>query len=182
MKRKNRIIEAQEQYLKTQDQSKLVLIYEGLKALGLTIQENEPSVNQDPETVLDIASNVIVRLMETQQTVIRSAPSAYMKTALFYSNKGLFHDSIDDVADSILVEASKEDYQLYIEKLLDGIEFNDREVEDLVRATMDAGVDWHLVQRSLTDQRLRKDYSDKMREIKAYAKDHLQGNGVLSAS
>ena len=105
-----------------------------------------------------------------------------MKTALFYSNKGLFHDSIDDVADSILVEASKEDYQLYIDKLLDRIEFNDQEVEDLVRATMDAGVDWHLVQRSLTDQRLRKDYSDKMREIKAYAKDNLQGNGVLSAS
>ena len=180
MKRKNRIIEAQEKYLRTQDQSQLVLIYEGLKALGLTIQANEPSVNQDPETVLDIASNVILRLMETQQTVIRSAPSAYMKTALFYQNKGLFHDSIEDVADSVLADAAREDYREYIDRLLDRMTFPDKEVEDLVRATMDAGVDWHLVQRSLTDQRLRKDYSEKMREIKSHAKNDMQGHGVLS--
>lgn len=173
MKRKNRIIEAQENYLRTQDQSWLVTIYNGLLAIGLTIQQNEPTVSQDPDAVADIASSVVLRLMETQQQVIRSAPSAYMKTSLFYQNKGTFHDSIDDVADSILSEVAEDDYQECIERILDGVSFPNEEVKALVKATLDARVDWHLVQRNLTDD-LRKDYSKKMKEIKGYAKDNLQ--------
>lgn len=177
MRPRNKIIVAQEQYLKTKDQAYLVQVYNGVLALGLTIQMNEPKVSQDQDAAADIASNVCLRLMESQEPVISSAPSGYIKSALYYKNKETFHDDVDDHDDGT-EDDERNDYTQYVSKLLDGMSFPDTETESLVRATLDARVNWHLVQRNLNGD-LKRNYSDKMREIKAYAKDHLQSNRML---
>lgn len=178
MKPKNKIIVAQEQYLRTKDQAYLIQVYNGVLALGLTIQMNEPEVCQDQDAAADIASSVCLRLMETSQPVIGHAPSGYVKSALYYKNKDKFHDCIDEHEDESTEDEVRDDARVFIRDLLSGVQFPDAETEALVRATMDAGIDWHLVQRNLTGE-LKRKYSEKMREIKAYAKDNLQSNRML---
>ena len=180
MKPKNKILAAQERYLKTGDQEALVQMYEGLKAVGLTIQANEEKVSKDPEAVLDIVGTVILRLMENQEEVIHSAPSAYMKTALFYLNKTMFHDSIEDHADYVPDEPSAGSYEAYVESLTDGVLTSpESEEAQLVKATLTGQVNWHQVHKCLTDKTLRREYRARMNEVKEYAKNHMQGNRLL---
>ena len=102
----------------------------------------------------------------------------YVKSALYYKNKDKFHDCIDEHEDESTEDEVRDDARVFIRDLLSGVQFPDAETESLVRATMDAGIDWHLVQRNLTGE-LKRKYSEKMREIKAYAKDNLQSNRML---
>lgn len=181
MKPKNRILQAQETYLRTGDQNALVVMYEGLKAVGLTIQAHEEAVNQDPEAVMDIVGTVILRLMENQTEVIHSAPSAYMKTALFYQNKTMFHDSIEDHADYVPEEPCDESYEEYIDGLVNGVlPSSESEDAQLVKATLDGQLDWHQVHKCLSDKSFRREFRKRMNEVKEYAKDNMQSNRMLS--
>ena len=181
MKPKNKALTEQDLYLQTGDQKHLVQFYNHLIALGWTIQEKEEMVNKNPEVVVDIANGVILRLMETRQPVVKSAPSAYMKTALFYQNKEQFHDSLDEWEEVPVMDEEADSYDEYIESIVSALSLSMNKEEDaLVKATLQARLDWHLVYRNLENKQLRREFRKKMNEVKQYAKDNMQSNGVLS--
>ena len=182
MKPKNNILEAQDQYIQTGNEKYLVQFYEGLTAIGWTIQQKEPEVNQNPEAVLDIAGKVVLRLMEKRERIVRSAPSAYMKSALYFQNKTFFRDSIDDLDDDVCIEEDDgPTYKECVDAILQSVSFPlDTEQGELVRATLEAQIDWHLVYRQLEDKKFRREFRKNMNEVKQYAKDNLQSNRLLS--
>lgn len=183
MKPKNNILEAQDQYIQTGNEKYLVQFYEGLTAIGWTIQEKEQDVNKNPEAVLDIAGKVVLRLMEKRERIVRSAPSAYMKSALYFQNKTFFRDSIDDLDDDVCIDEEEDapTYKECVDTILQSVSFPlDSEQGALVKATLEAQIDWHLVYRQLEDKKFRKQYRRNMNEVKQYAKDNLQSNRLLS--
>ena len=184
MKQKNRVLKAQEEYIKTGMEKDLLEVYNGLVGIGLTIQLRTQRMTgewQDPDAVLDIVGNVCLRLMEKREPIVKSAPSAYMKTALFYQNNRTFHETLDDCEDVEFEDDSEESYDDYLCKVINGVALpSDSEEGELVRATLEAQIDWHIVYRHLEDNNLRKDFRKKMNEVKQYAKDNLQSNKLLS--
>lgn len=183
MKPKNKALQAQDLYLQTKDQKYLVQFYNHLLGLGWTIQEKEEMVNKNPETVIDIVNGVVLRLMESQEPVVRSAPSAYLKTALFYQNKNQFHDSLDESEDVAAEDSETDDYDAFVERIVADLPLDmGKEVDSMVKATLEARIDWHIVYRNLPDESLKREYRKSIIKVRDYAKKNLQGNGVLSVS
>ena len=186
MKPKNRVLTAQDNYIKTGSEKDLLELYNTLVGIGLTIQLRTQRTTgewQDPDAVLDIAGNVTLRLMESRQPVIKTAPSAYMKTALFYKNKPTFHDSLDDGEDVPKEEQESDNYDEYVQGLLSSMSLaTGTEEGDLVKATLEAQIDWHLVYRHIEDKDLKREYRKKMNEVKKTAIELRGKNGQSTVS
>lgn len=181
MRPKSKVLQAQDLYIQTGEQTYLVQFYNHLLALGWTIQEKEEMVTKNPEAVMDIVNGVILRLMETKQPVVRSAPSAYMKTALFYQNKAQFHESLDESEDVPVIDTETQDYEEYIRKLSVALSLSEeREVDGLVLVTLEARIDWHIIYKHLEDMSLKRDFRKRMKEVREYAENNLQSNKLLS--
>lgn len=174
---KHKIIIAQENYLKTGDMKYLEDFYRNVMGLGLAIQQREELVIKDPDAVPDLASDLVLKLMERREVVIRRAPSAYLKNALFFMNKNLHHDSIEDVEIST-EDSIEEPFEEVIDNLMSDVD-ESTEVGQLVRVTLESGINWKLVNRQLTSKRFRRKYRETLMEIRDNAKDNLQSSGVL---
>lgn len=182
-KPKNKALEAQRLYLETKDPKYIEELYRNLVFLGLAIQDKDQSLNlsKDPDEVLDLASSICLKLMERQTEVIRTAPSSYMKQSLFYRNKSVFHDCVDDIE----IESSDRvvdpyAYERAVNRVLADASVDlGTELGLLVKQTLDSRMSYVKVSQKIKDPELKLAYNDKMMEVKQSAEDYLQGNGVL---
>lgn len=94
------ILSLQNSYLSETNQTTkdkiLSELYIELVKLGKYILQIKKYPNPQ-EDIYDLASDVCCRLIEKQIPVIKSAPSAYIGSALFFKNKETFHSSLDDI-------------------------------------------------------------------------------------
>lgn len=151
--------------------------YNSLVQAGAKVQREHPEINQDPEAVLDVASRVCLRLLEGEDVKIRS-PLGYMRNALFYSNKALWHDSFDDELYSAATEEHR-DYGAYVEDLLQHAQVDlSTEVGQLIRETLVLRLKWVKIAAKLSPD-VRQIYCEKMEDIRDYVKKNLQGSRVL---
>ena len=162
-KRRNTILEAQDEYLRTQDPSALERMYKDLLSLGYFILARLGRY-QDEENVNDIATDLIMRLMEKKEPVINGAPSAYLKVALFYKNKR--KQGPEDLDENEDLEAGEGDaLWSYVDKVVREAGLSDSDADMLARQTVESRTRWKLVYRNIPDPVLRKEYKAKMKEI-----------------
>lgn len=96
------ILKLQQEYLRNRDPEVLGQLWVELKSLGHFLIGKEKFHSQVTDTdARDLASSVCLRLMEGHEPVIKCAPSAYVKLALFYKGKEaqrrpLFFDEVKD--------------------------------------------------------------------------------------
>ena len=161
--RRNKILAAQESYLKTRDVRYVEEMYRNMLELGhwLLTRPGRRSY-QNVDDVHDISTDVCIRLIEKKEPIIRCAPSAYLRMALWYASKdGPVMESIDELGD--MVERSDgDDIWEYIESL--GLK-STQEIDVLVRQTLGSRIDWQIVFRRLKDPALRKGYRERMMEM-----------------
>ena len=177
VKTKN-LSQLQEQFLQTGDMSLVEKLYRTLVAIGLTVQREskDPSLNQDPDAVLDIASSVCIRLISKREVVVTYA-SAYMKRALFFMNKKTFHDSLDEREYEAPTSQEFDAYDNYINNL--GID-ESTEVGALVLATLRSRLSLEKVAKNL-DPVTEREFRKEMEVVKKYVEENLQGSGMYKA-
>lgn len=82
------ILAIQKEYVETGSPDLLGKLYKELTMLGFKIINGEKYAGKVfDEDVRDIASSVVLRLMETKKPIITCAPSSYIRRALFYKFK-----------------------------------------------------------------------------------------------
>lgn len=168
----------QQQYLETGADEILAEIYKGLFSIGVKISKAEEKVSQDMDDVHDIASGVCIRLIEKRQPVINCAPSAYMKMALFYKNKALLHDSIDDHQLGMKPKARSCDSE--VDDIIEALDIDvTTDAGALAEQTLRSRANCHKVKRSITDPETRKEYGQIMKEVYNYEKGRVQGSRLL---
>ena len=150
--------------------------YNSLVQAGTRVQREHPEINQDPEVVLDVASRVCLRLLEGEDVKIRS-PLGYMRNALYYSNKALWHDSFDD--ELYTAQEEHRDYGAYVEELMQGAQVDlSTEVGQLIKETLLLRLKWVKIAAKLSPD-VRQVYCEKMEEIRSHVKKNLQGSRLL---
>lgn len=168
----------QDEYIKTGSEEVLSEIYKGLFSIGVKISKSDEKVSQDMDDVHDIASGVCIRLMEKREPIINCAPSAYMKMALFYKNKALFHECIDD--HTLAWKSGPRDCDQEVDRILRALEIDiSTDAGALAEQTLRSRISFNIVKRRITDPELRKEYGDIMKEVYAYEKNRVQGNRML---
>lgn len=150
--------------------------YNSLVQAGIKVQREHPEVNQDPEAVLDVASRVCLRLLEGKEVKIRS-PLGYMRNALFYSNKTLWHDSFDEELYNVALEERRE-YGDFVAELLDRTNVDlSSEVGQLVKDTLLLRLKWVKIAAKLTPE-IRQVYCEKMEDIRKHVKENMSSPRV----
>ena len=169
---KSQILLLQSQYLQTRQNQYLEQLYQKLIDLGLFVQRASPEVNQDRNSVLDVATSICLRLM-TKGALVHS-PSAYFKKALFYMNKQSFVDSLDE--QDFEAPDESQSYDSYITNLIEssGID-SASEVGELVSKTLESGLLLDKVAKHL-DPNTAQEYSQQMKEVRSYVKESMQGS------
>lgn len=137
------LLKLQEEYLATRDADKIAMIYREMLGLGFTQLTKEMfRYHVTREDVFDLASSVVMRLMEGTEKVINCAPSAYVKRALFYKAKEnqRRHLSLDSIENTYYVEDVHEvDVECVEDDVLSTMELPDDLrpfIEDIVRNRM----------------------------------------------
>lgn len=150
--------------------------YNSLIQAGTRVQREHPEINQDPEAVLDVASRVCLRLLEGEDVKIRS-PLGYMRNALYYSNKALWHDSFDEELYNVALE-ERRDYGDFVAELLDGANVDlSSEVGQLVKDTLLLRLKWVKIAAKLTPE-IRQVYCEKMEDIRKHVKENMSSPRV----
>lgn len=133
------------------------------------------------EDIYDLASDVCCRLIEKQMPVIKSAPSAYIGSALFFKNKETFHDSIDDIDEP--AEDSFEDNMFSsdeVEKLQEELVAysvsltNDPFILQLLKETILYQMDAKSVKQDLSPEE-KTEYSKAIKKVRQYLKEKANG-------
>lgn len=133
------------------------------------------------EDIYDLASDVCCRLIEKQIPVIRSAPSAYIGSALFFKNKETFHASIDDIDEP--TEDSFEDNMFSsdeVGKLQEElIAFcvsitNDPYILQLLKETVLYQMDAKAVKKDLSPEE-KTEYSKAIKKVRQYLREKVNG-------
>ena len=176
--RRPTILKLQREYLETGDPETLERFYRDLVNVGLKIAlAKKKDDDDDPIVIYDIASNVVVRLMEKQTPIIKCAPSAYLKQALYFYGKGSTIGCIEDCDDIISPEDS-ESFDDYVDSLIDELGIDTTtEMGTLVELTLRSRVSYKKVMNKL-DSLSRAEYERMMMEIYEHEKKNLQGNGM----
>lgn len=133
------------------------------------------------EDIYDLASDVCCRLIEKQIPVIKSAPSAYISSALFFKNKETFHDSLQDAeepsADSfeeaLFISAETEKLQEALISYAETIIENPF-ILQLVSETIAFQMDARDVKDHIEEPADKTEYSRAIRKIRQYLKDKTQ--------
>ena len=150
--------------------------YNSLVQAGTRVQREHPEINQDPEAVLDVASRVCLRLLEGEDVKIRS-PLGYMRNALYYSNKALWHDSFDEELSNVALE-ERRDYGDFVAELLDRTNVDlSSEVGQLVKDTLLLRLKWIKIAAKLTPE-IRQVYCEKMEDIRKHVKENMSSPRV----
>ena len=117
-KRRNEILTAQEHYLKTNDPKYIEELYRNFVKLGMFII-NRRGQAQDEDEILDLASDVCMRLMERKEPILNCAPSAYIKAALFYKHKPSKDRELDEADNALGPTPESAELWAFVEHLSD---------------------------------------------------------------
>lgn len=168
---RNQTVRLQKEYLRTQNPQLIERLYENLLSAGRKVQRDHPEVNQDPEAVVDIAGSVILRFLNKKEVVVK-APMSYMKSALYFSNKTMWHDSLDEEGIEF-PSPTVRSYDEYISNLFDDLNIKETtELGELVRETLILRLDWKRIAKRLPPD-FCKQYIEKMEEVRKYVKENL---------
>ena len=173
-KARNEILILQDEYLQSKDKAHIKALYLKLVNLAVAIQRRDDRiVNED--AALDVAADVCMRLIEKQEKVIGSSPSAYLRQAMYYSGKTKNHLDIDDIQEaSPEVEEPEQSYEDYSVALLKRTGIDTRsEVGQLVEKTLESRIDWHSVWKSIPDPKVKVKYYRAMRSVRKNANENL---------
>lgn len=177
MQEKLDIIQAQQKYLETNDPQYVELLYKQIVSLCAALIKRQRAVyTVDKEDLLDIASDVCIRLMSTKKMVIKSAQSAFLRKALYNKRTRQNENSARCVPLECLAEQSRdsgdvEDYDDYVDRLLTD-EYDD-DIDMLVKQTVLLRLNWHKVWRSLPNQKIKDEYKRKMKEVQQCVKESV---------
>lgn len=178
-RRRNEILKAQENYLATDDPKYIEELYTNFVRLGMFILHRRKQY-QDDEEILDIASDLCVRLMERKVPILLCAPSAYIKAALFYKLKPRKDTELEALdRENKGQELESVSFWDYMDRLRDHplLEGED-EVSVLARLTIDSRVSWRSVYNNLEDKQFRKDYKVRMKEIEQCVRSSANSRGA----
>lgn len=174
------ILRLQQEYLETEDPRVLDRLYRDLFNLCLTIGKGWVDVEHAEVASHDLASSVIMRLLEKHEPVIKGAVSSYIRHAFFFMAKpGKAEDDIEDHEDLESVEPGLT-CDPFIDRVLrdTGIDTT-TEVGGLVEVTLRSRVSWRRVWNRLDKGPFRDEYKRLMQEVHRDVKKKVQGNGVL---
>lgn len=178
-RKRNTILQAQEEYLQKGNPRALERLYRELLMLGFYILARQGKY-QDEEDAIDIATDLCMRLMEKKTPVINGAPSAYIKMALFYKQKPRnAPEDLDDKED----EEARQGSALwdYIDKVCTQAGLcEDNDVDMLARQTMEMRTNWRLVYRNIQDPVLKQEYKQRMKEIEQCVRSSASSRGVVA--
>ena len=170
---KGGIMTAQEEYLRTGSQEVLGSLYQQLVNLGVSIQRKNPrSYNENAAN--DVATDICVRLMESKKPVIQSAPSKFVRQAMYYKTYW-YNDtinsraiSLEDIEDVPIEERDDEvrSYEDYTASLFNDME-DQSEAMQLAAAVIESRVNWHDIRRAIEDKDFRAEFTRKMKEIRS---------------
>lgn len=171
------ILKLQREYLENGDEKVLDRFYRELFNLGFTIAK-ALDVPDAQIAIHDIASSVVIRLIEKREPVIKCAVSSYIRHALFFMGKPRREDDdIEDHEDIETLDSSPCD------GVVDGI-LSDMgidtgtELGNLVEMTLRSRVPWRRVWNKLDKGVFRDEYEQTMMEIYDHVKERMQGNGM----
>ena len=168
---KSQILQLQSQYLQTQQPQYLEELYKKLIDLGLFVQRASPEVNQEIDSVYDVATSICLRLMTKGEPVLRS-PSAYLKSALFYLNKQSFVDSLD--AHDFEAPTDSPDYSEFVTDLVETHNIDTKtELGELVAKTLESRISADKVARHL-DPSTAQEYTNQMKEVRSRVEESVQ--------
>ena len=164
---KGGIMSAQDEYLRNRDPKVLESLYQQLVNLGASIQRRTKAIYAE-NAALDVATDVCIRLMEQGVPVIKSAPSNYMKQAMFYKSKDGNSISIDEYEELPMEERDDEvrSYEDYTASLFSDME-DQSEAMQLAAAVIESRVNWHDIRRAIEDKDFRAEFTRKMKEIRS---------------
>lgn len=115
----HRILQLQQQYLETQDKEVLGQFYvEVLKYCKHIVKHSR--FGKKTEDAFDLAEDITVRLMTTQEPVIKSTPAGYLNAALRFMDKPEKEVTMFDWLATKLSGFDTDDslYQSYVDELL----------------------------------------------------------------
>lgn len=170
--RRSGILRAQEQYLSTKDNQYIESLYRQLVQLGMYLLTRQGKKYQDPEQVKDLATDICLRLMERGEPVIRSAPSTYLRLALWYASKpGMEFVDLDEV-EKASEQYDGPSYDTVAEQIKEqaGIDQN-TEIGALVGQTIESRINWHKVLKALPDKDQRRTFREHMKEVERCARE-----------
>lgn len=129
------------------------------------------------EDIYDLASDVCCRLIEKQVPVIKSAPSAYISSALFFKNKETFHASLEDIeepADDSFEDAffTSDDTEKLKEELIDysSTFITNPFILQLVKETIQFQMDAKDVKKQLSPEE-KTEYSKAVKKVRQYLRE-----------
>lgn len=173
------ILRLQSEYLQTKDPQKVGELYRTLVNLELKINERERLLD-DEDGVLDLAADICMRLMETGKEVICSAPSAYIRNAMFYYSKPRASDGrlvpYED-SDQPVEQGEVEQYDDYAGWITSQIE-DGSEATKLAAQVIESRINWKDIRKAIEDKKFRAEFSKKMKEVRDAVEEDLQGSRV----
>lgn len=175
-KPKSKILQLQQEYLRTKDAQKIADLYKTLTTLGTRINERERLL-EDEDGVLDLATDICMRLMESGEPVITSAPSSYMKNALFYRSKPSAREEKQiPIEEGLGVPIVPKDdgptYDEYADNLLSRFE-GQSEAARLAARVIEARVPYRDIRRAIEDREFRAEFTARMKEIRNAVEEDL---------
>lgn len=173
---RNRILQAQEDYLRTGDMKYIEIMYHNLLMDGF-FNLARLGRYQDEDDAKDIASDICMRLIEKKEPIILGAPSAYIKRALIYKGqKKRGPDDIDEYEDTEGRDGS--DLWDCIDRIIEVTGLTDSDEDILARLTLESRTSWRKVYRNITDPTLRKEYKERMKEIEQCVRSYANSRGA----
>lgn len=175
------ILLLQEQYLNETDpalkEEILSFLYTEIVKLGKFLAQIKHYPN-DIDDIYDIASDISCRLIETQEPVIKSAPSAYISSALYFKNKDTFHDSLEDVEEpsedsfeeTLFISNETEKLQQELISYASSIITNPF-IFQLVNETISYQMDAKDVKNRIEEAADKTEYSRAIRKIRQYLRE-----------
>lgn len=174
------ILLLQDQYLKETNsaakEKTLSVLYTEVVKLGKFLAQIKHFSN-DIDDIYDIASDICCRLIETQEPVIKSAPSAYISSAIYFKNKSTFHSYLDDLDESLqpsdisteeeVIKSihMKDKTQDYIDFIL-SITTDGSEVQELAINCLLDNISCKDIKKDISDQPTKKEFNRVMKQLK----------------
>jgi len=175
-RRRPGILQLQRLYLETRETRYVEALYRDLVQLGFRILtgRRRDGRYQDRDDVLDLAADICMRLMERGEPVIGSAPSAYMKLALWYKAKrGMEFMDLDEV-DKALPDSTPSHDQV-VEAVMEESGMDpESEMGALVGQTLQTRTNWHKVLRALPELETRRSFRASMKEVEGCVRESVR--------
>lgn len=177
------ILLLQDSYLKETDAAKknqiLSDLYIEIIKLGKFLLSIKKLPNPEDD-IYDLASDICARLIEKQVPIIKSAPSAYISSSLFFKNKESFHSSLEDIE-----EPSEESFENSLFKTEDLESIKDelisysktlttnKFIQQLLEETIYYQIQSKSIKSQLNNPAEKTEYSRAIRKLHQYLKEKI---------